>query len=94
MKQIPILTNFNVPTDLRNKFDDICHLDGKNRTQVLIELMSDYILTKGPAIAQKIRAIQEIDFSLNGQRYHKHKQTEDEPMSIWINDGRSDAYSF
>ena len=58
MKPKPILTTFNAPSHIRSKFDEVCHLDGKSRTQVLVQLMTDYVLIDGPQIVEKIRSIQ------------------------------------
>lgn len=49
----PILINFNVPIDTRNRFDMICHAGGKTRTSVLIELMTNYVLEEGKRLIER-----------------------------------------
>lgn len=51
-----ILTNFNVPLSVRQRFDDVCHASGRTRTSVLVELMDNYVLNQGQLLA--IRAVE------------------------------------
>lgn len=57
MKQQAVLTNFNVPTSTRSKFDQLCQMTRRTRTSVLIELMEDYVLTNGPTLLGKFNAL-------------------------------------
>lgn len=59
-----VLTNFHVPRDIRNRFDDVCRLIGRTRTSVLVELMDGYIVSKGPEITSRYQAIANLDQSL------------------------------
>ena len=43
MKNEYNLINFNIPNNLKRKFDSICSTIGKTRTAVIIELMDGYI---------------------------------------------------
>lgn len=39
----PVLTNFNIPADMRSRLDEACMASGRTRTSVLIELIEGYI---------------------------------------------------
>ena len=58
------LTNFNVPSDTRRRFDAICHASGRTRTSVLVELMEQFILNQGPLLAERAKRLQEVDHSI------------------------------
>ncbi len=55
------LTNFNVPSDTRRRFDAICHASGRTRTSVLVELMTDYILHQSKHLATRNHHFQMVD---------------------------------
>ena len=87
-----ILTNFNVPSTTRSRFDQICQMSGRTRTSVLVELMEDYVLTKGPAISDRIKAIQSMNLIPDRpRRDHQPRPNQDrwENVSrpLWITDG-------
>jgi len=71
----PILINFNVPIDTRNRFDVICHASGKTRTSVLVELMTNYVLDESKRLIERQKAFGDFDRSfrnsndLNGYRH-------------------------
>ena len=88
----PVLTNFNVPSSTRSKFDQICQMTGRTRTSVLVELMEDYVLTKGPAIADRIKTIQSMNLIPDRpKRDHQPTPPQDRWETIsqpfWISDG-------
>ncbi len=58
------LTNFNVPIPLKSRFDAICHASGRTRTSVLVELMTDYILTQSKLIASRNQVFKLVDQTL------------------------------
>jgi hypothetical protein len=41
------LVNFRMPADAINRFDAICEANGRSRTSVLAELMTQYVLSEG-----------------------------------------------
>ncbi len=55
------LINFYVPCDILQPFDRLCRLHGKPRSQVLNELLSDYVLTTGQEIFSRIDQVRKID---------------------------------
>jgi hypothetical protein len=55
------LTNFNVPVDMRRRFDAICHASGRTRTSVLVDLMTDYILQQSQQLFNRDRQLERID---------------------------------
>lgn len=60
-----ILTNFNVPPNTRLSFDRLCQMVGRSRTSVLVELMEDFILNKGPGIRDKNGSLERIASQTN-----------------------------
>ncbi len=63
-----VLTTFNAPPDIRARFDEVCHLSGRTRTSVLLELMEYYILTTVPKLDKQRQALQDLDHSLRETR--------------------------
>lgn len=49
MKQTTLI-NFNSPNNIKEKFDIICHVSGRTRTSVLVEMMEGYILTQSKVL--------------------------------------------
>lgn len=62
------LTNFNVPSRTRQRFDEVCHASGRTRTSVLVELMEQFILNQGPVLAERAKRFQEVDHSIRENR--------------------------
>lgn len=59
---VPI--NFNVPLDIKTRFDGICHLSGKTRTAVLVDLMTNFILSQSEHLSHRNRQFDLIDMAL------------------------------
>lgn len=62
------LTNFNVPSRTRHRFDEVCHASGRTRTSILVELMEQFILKQGPALAERTMRFQQVDHSIRENR--------------------------
>lgn len=60
-----ILTNFNVPFGVRQRFDDICHASGRTRTSVLVELMNDYVLSQGQLLVNRAAELAKVEESIS-----------------------------
>lgn len=60
-----ILTNFNVPLCVRQRFDDVCHASGRTRTSVLVELMDDYVLNQGKLLANRASELLRVEQSMS-----------------------------
>jgi hypothetical protein len=56
-----ILTNFNVPAHIRQRFDAVCHASGRTRTSVLVEMMERYVIDQSKALACKARQLGDAD---------------------------------
>lgn len=56
---VPI--NFNVPMTIKTRFDGICHLSGKTRTSVLVDLMTNFILSQSELLNHRNRQFDLID---------------------------------
>lgn len=63
-----ILTNFNVPFSIRQRFDDVCHASGRTRTSVLVELMDDYVLSQGKLLANRASELMRVEQSISETR--------------------------
>jgi hypothetical protein len=92
MTQSKILTNFHAPSNTRSQFDQICQMSGRTRTSVLVELMEDYVLTKGPALSDRIKAIQSMNlFPERPEKVHRPRSIQDRWENVtqpfWITDG-------
>jgi hypothetical protein len=61
MKHETKLINFNAPDLTKLRFDKVCQLIGRTRTSVLVELMNDYILTKGNELTATNHRMKIID---------------------------------
>ena len=57
------LINFNVPNEMRQRFDVVCHASGKTRTSVLIELMTHYVLNEGKRLIERQKEFGDFDRS-------------------------------
>ncbi len=55
------LTNFNVPSDTRRRFDAICNASGRTRTSVLVELMTNYVLEEGRRLIERQKELGDLD---------------------------------
>lgn len=64
----PLLTNFNVPYSIRKRFDEVCRASGRTRTSVLVELMEDYTLSQGRALAARHEEFEKVDQVLEKSR--------------------------
>ncbi len=47
------LINFNLPTDLKDSFDEVCRMSGRTRTSVLVELITTYIIDQSAILEDR-----------------------------------------
>lgn len=64
MNQSSVLVNFNVPNSTKHRFDKVCHLTGRTRTSVLVELMNGYILSQSDHLNLLSNRLDQIDQAL------------------------------
>ena len=62
------LINFRMPQDAINRFDAICEANGRSRTSVLAELMTQYVLSEGPRQVALRDHLRELDRHLRKSR--------------------------
>lgn len=55
------LINFHVPSEILQPFDRLCRLHGKPRSQILNDLLCEYVLTIGQEIFSRIDQVRKID---------------------------------
>lgn len=55
------LINFNVPVDLKQRFDTVCYASFRTRSSVLVELMTGYIVSQGRALIALQADYDEVD---------------------------------
>lgn len=59
------LVNFNAPIAVRKRFDALCMANGRTRTSVLLELMTNYVLEEGKRMEERHRQL--VDFDIRFQ---------------------------
>lgn len=63
-KQAKVLINFLVPMATKNRFDAICRINGRSRTQVLIDLMNQHIVRTSPLLEARYEKLKNADQTL------------------------------
>lgn len=87
-----ILMNFRVPSSVRKRFDTICKANGRTRTSVLVELMSNYVLQQGKQLVDRENELGELDkrlqesLGLNGA-LHVPNRPHRNDSSLWQTGG-------
>ena len=95
------LINFRTPIDLQKTFDLVCCYKSQTRTQVLIELMRQFIETHHPLIIKQVTALKDINNNLseiinpnsNSRSYVPIQKTEIE-RDNWESDEIDYSYPF
>ena len=64
----PSLTNFNVPSSIKTRFDAVCRASGRTRTSILVELMERFIVQQGQVIAARNADCQRADEAIQNHR--------------------------
>ena len=92
------LINFRIPTDLQETFDMVCDFKSQTRTQVLINLMREYISNERQPIIDQIRSLQNLNRDLSEIKRKKsvsvdlrNRKASDSERDIWFSD--EDDYS-
>lgn len=62
--QAKVLINFLVPKTTKNRFDAICRINGRSRTQVLIDLMNEHIVRTSPVLEARYEKLKNADHAL------------------------------
>lgn len=65
---MPIATSLRVPDETRRGFDELAQLSGRNRSELMIEALDEYLAAK----RQRIALIQEGERALNEGRSRSH----------------------
>lgn len=90
-----ILINFLIEKQNKIRFDEICRLAGKTRTQVLVDLVNRYVIETGLELDVRLKEMDRIDDLLG--TYHEHEERQKRlaeesefelPPSIFVWDGR------
>jgi len=88
-----VLINFLVPKATKNRFDAICRINGRSRTQVLIDLMNVHIVRTSPVLEARYEKLKNADHALAAieeyQAVMRERIEEDEaefPPSIFWSD--------
>jgi hypothetical protein len=55
------LINFRAPDDLRQTFDLVCRFKSRNRSQILIELMRQFVESNHLTVIAQAKALKDID---------------------------------
>jgi hypothetical protein len=59
------LINFRAPKDLRQTFDLVCRFKSRNRSQILIELMHQFIEENHQTVIAQANVLKDIDKTLS-----------------------------
>lgn len=95
IKTNKVLVNFLIEKPDKIRFDEICRLSGKTRTQVLVDLVRRHVIEAGFELDERLKEMGRIDEILG--TYHeqteRQKRLADEmefeiPPSIFVWDGR------
>lgn len=56
-----ILINFNLPKPIKERFDYICQENGRTRTSVLVDMITEYLISEGKRLAEQQELINKVD---------------------------------
>lgn len=70
-----LLTNFNAPLQIRQRFDAICRVSGRTRTSVLVDLMESYVISQGDKLAERESRFDRVDQTLEEIRLRNGSRT-------------------
>ena len=70
-----LLTNFNAPLHIRQRFDAICRVSGRTRTSVLVDLMESYVISQGDKLAERESRFDRVDQTLEEIRLRNGPRT-------------------
>ena len=59
-----ILMNFNLPKPMKKRFDYICQENGRTRTSVLVDMITEYLISEGKRLAEQQELIHGVDAAL------------------------------
>lgn len=98
--QAKVLINFLVPKATKNSFDAICRINGRSRTQVLIDLMNQHIVRTSPLLEARYEKLKNADHALASieayQVEMRERVEEDEaefpPTIFWSDEPERDPY--
>lgn len=65
---MPIATSLRLPDETRRGFEELAQLSGRNRSELMIEALEEYLATK----RQRIALIQEGERALDERRSRSH----------------------
>ena len=95
------LINFYVTKEMKIRFDEICRVSGRTRTQVLVSLMTDHIIKSKPILEAHFERLKETDRTLEAIKAFEtdlseriQDQRSEMPPTIFWSDGREDMTLF
>ena len=93
--QYKTLINFRVQESTKIRFDEICRVSGRTRTQVLVSLMADHIIKSKPILEAHFERLKETDRTLEAIKAFEtnlseriQDQRSEMPPTIFWSDGR------
>ena len=66
--QQTLLTNFHIPSAMRQKFDEICRIRKRSRSSILNELIEKFIRSQIAELAARNEAFERVDVVLEKSR--------------------------
>lgn len=95
------LINFWVDNVTRIRFDGVCRVSGKTRTQVLVSLMNEHIIRSKPILEARYEKLREADDTLAAIRTYEHqindrvqKDEAETPPTLFWSDGHDEVPYF
>jgi predicted transcriptional regulator len=59
-----VLINFNLSKPIKERFDYICRENGRTRTSVLVDMITEYLIREGTRLADQQALINDVDAAL------------------------------
>ena len=74
-----ILMNFNLPKPMKKRFDYICQENGRTRTSVLVDMITEYLISEGKRLAEQQKLINGVDAALQKSKGLKGSSNSSDP---------------
>lgn len=99
-EQAKVLINFWVPKATKNRFDSICRINGRSRTQILVDLMNEHIVRTSPLLEARYEKLKNADHALAAiEEYQavlreriEEDKTEFPPAIFWSDEPGAESY--
>ena len=70
------LVNFNIPNNLKDRFDDVCRMSGRTRTSMLIELIASYVIDQSAVLEARQRRLHDAGCAIQTARHLSERKSD------------------